>query len=247
MSIRVLHLNDAGIRVSGRGSEESGDTRSGLEYGTHYSSPGYALIDPPRIEFGVGACAQSRLYPLNTYHQFWHRLNMEPFSRPVAHFRHNADIAFSHLQEIARDTTLEGDVLLLVPGSFSHQQLTILLGLTRHCPFQVVGLADTGLAVAASMTRVPPQGLIYAELQLHQVVLTRMVWDGGEIVREAVAVVPAAGRVQMMDSVLQLMTSAFVQQCRFNPQHNARSEQFLFDCLPEWLDDEMPRQGAAAE
>src|SRR5690606_23248574 len=107
MSIRVLHLNDAGIRVSGRGSEESGDTRSGLEYGTHYSSPGYALIDPPRIEFGVGACAQSRLYPLNTYHQFWHRLDMEPFSRPVAHFRHNADIAFSHLKEIGRASCRE--------------------------------------------------------------------------------------------------------------------------------------------
>src|SRR5690606_20421368 len=106
MSIRVLHLNDAGIRVSGRGSAESGDTRSGLEYGTHYSSPGYALLDTARIYFVVGACAQSSLYQLNTYHQFCHRLDMEPFSRPVAHFRHNADIAFSLLEEGAFDMEL---------------------------------------------------------------------------------------------------------------------------------------------
>lgn len=242
MSIRVVHLNDAGIWVSAKDGHAPGNAD-----GNPYISPGYGLIDPPRIEFGVHACAQSRLYPLNTYHQFWHRLDMEPFSRPVAHFRHNADIAFSHLQEIVRDTELDGDVMLLVPGSFSHQQLTILLGLARHCPFQVVGLADAGLAAAASMEQIPTQGLIYAELQLHQVVLTRLSWQGGEIVRDAVAAVPAAGRVQMMDSVLQLMTSAFVQQCRFNPQHNAHSEQFLFDCLPTWLDDEAARQGAEAE
>lgn len=243
MSIRVLHLNDAGIRVSGRGSSESGDTRSGLEYGTHYSSPGYALIDPPRIEFGVGACAQSRLYPLNTYHQFWHRLDMEPFSRPVAHFRHNADIAFSHLKEVASDTELDGDVIMLVPGSFSRQQLAVLLGLARQCPFRVRALVDSGVAAGSTIGEIPAEGLIHIELQLHQVVLTRLRQQDDEILRDTVAVVPAAGRVQMMESVLQLMTSAFVQQCRFNPQHNARSEQFLFDCLPEWLDGEVLRKG----
>src|SRR5690606_19641505 len=100
MSIRVVHLNDAGVWVSDK------DGNSAVLNNAQYCSPGYGLIDLPRIEFGVEACAQSRLYPLNTYHQFWHRLDMEPFSRPLAHFRHNADIAFCHLQQIARDTEL---------------------------------------------------------------------------------------------------------------------------------------------
>jgi len=241
MSIRVVHLNDAGVWVSDRGEGASADNAPA---GTHYSSPGFSLIDPPRIVFGVDACAQSRLYPLSTHHQFWHRLDMEPFSRPVAHFRHNADIAFSHLQEIARDTELDQEVIMLVPGSFSRQQLAVLLGLAKQCPFEVVALIDAGLTAAAAAGDMPAQGLIHVELQLHQVVLTRVKQQGDEIARDTVAVVPAAGRVQMTESVLQLMTSAFVQQCRFNPQHNARSEQFLFDCLPEWLDDDALRRGS---
>ena len=237
MSLRVVHLNDVGIRVSDDGQSATSGASA------PYSSPGYALIDPPRIEFGVGAGAQSRLYPLSTHHQFWHRLDMEAFARPLAHFRHNADIAYSHLQEIARDTALDGDVIMAVPGSFSRQQLAVLLGLVRQCPFQVVGLVDAGLALMAGMEKAPQHGLIHVELQLHQVVLTRVLVQGEEIVRDAVAVVPTAGWIQMAESVLQLMTSAFVQQCRFNPQHNARSEQFLFDCLPQWLKSMGPQAG----
>src|SRR5690606_32345751 len=244
MTIRVVHLNDAGIWVSNRGEGTAEPAALASDQYGNFSSPGYALIDPPRLEFGVDACAQSRLYPLHTHHQFWHRLDMEPFSRPVAHFRHNADIAFSHLMEVARDTELDGDVIMLVPGSFSRQQLAVVLGLTKQCPFRVVGLVDSGLAAAAAIEEIPAEGLIHIELQLHQVVLTRLKHEGDGIVRDTVAVVPAAGKVQMMESVLQLMTSAFVQQCRFNPQHNARSEQFLFDCLPDWLDEEASRSGS---
>jgi len=246
MSIRVVHLNDAGIWVSNRGEGSAEPAALASDQYGNFSSPGYALIDPPRLEFGVDACAQSRLYPLHTHHQFWHRLDMEPFSRPVAHFRHHADIAFSHLMEVARDTELDGDVIMLVPGSFSRQQLAVVLGLTRQCPFRAVALVDSGLAAAAAVGEIPAEGLIHIELQLHQVVLTRLKHEGDEIVRDTVAVVPAAGKVQMMESVLQLMTSAFVQQCRFNPQHNARSEQFLFDCLPAWLDEEASRSAHQA-
>ena len=32
-----------------------------------------------------------------------------------------------------------------------------------------------------------------------------------------------------------LIADAFIQQCRFDPLHDARSEQILYDALPEWL------------
>ena len=223
MTLRVLEFNDAGIRVSD-------------DSGVLLSSPGYALVNGKRIEFGEHARKQSRLNPLNCYNQFWHKLNLDPFARPVAHYRHNADIAFSHLQDLAAATELKGDVLLAVPGSFSRQQLAILLGLIKQCSFRAVGIVDAGLAAAIDQTH--SDSVIHADLQLHQVVLSKLTRQGGELVRESVVQVPGTGWVNLSDSLLQLMNGAFIQQARFNPQHNAESEQLLLDGLPGWLRDD---------
>ena len=223
MTLRVLEFNDAGLRVSD-------------DSGVLLSSPGYALVDGKRIEFGESARKESRLNPLNCYNQFWHKLNLDPLARPVAHYRHNADIAFSHLQNLAGASGLAGDVLLAVPGSFSRQQLAILLGLIKQCSFRAVGIVDAGLAAAIDQTH--SDSVIHADLQLHQVVLSKLTRQGGELVRESVVQVPGTGWVNLSDSLLQLMNGAFIQQARFNPQHNAESEQMLLDGLPGWLRDD---------
>ncbi|MDP1932895.1 MAG: hypothetical protein Q8L60_15695 [Gammaproteobacteria bacterium] len=220
MTLRVLEFNDVGIRVSDHS-------------GVIASSPGYALVTGQRIEFGERARKQSRLSPLNCFNQFWHKLNLDPFARPVAHYRHNADIAFSHLQDLASVTKLDGDVLLAVPGSFSRQQLAILLGLIKQCSFSAVGVVDAGLAAAIDHSR--SDSVIHVDLHLHQVVLSKLERQGGDLVRESVVQVPGTGWVNMSESLIQLLTSAFIQQCRFNPQHNAQSEQMLLDGLPAWL------------
>lgn len=223
MTLRVLEFNDAGLRVSD-------------DSGVLFSSPGYALVDGKRIEFGENARKESRLNPLNCYNQFWHKLNLDPLARPVAHYRHNADIAFSHLQNLAGASGLQGDVLLAVPGSFSRQQLAILLGLIKQCSFRAVGIVDTGLVAAIDQTH--SDSVIHADLQLHQVVLSKLTRQGGELVRESVVQVPGTGWVNLSDSLLQFMNGAFIQQARFNPQHNAESEQMLLDGLPGWLRDD---------
>lgn len=230
MTLHVLELNDAGIRVSD-------------ETGVLLASPGYALITQSQIEFGEKARAGSRVNPLNCFNQYWHRLNLDGFTRPVAHYRHNADIAFSQLAAVAKDTGLDGDVLLAVPGSFSRQQLSILLGLIKQCPFKVVGLVDAALMGAIDQTR--SESVIHADLQLHQVVLSKLRRQDGELVRESVVQVPATGWVNVADSLMQLITTAFIQQCRFNPQHNAESEQILLDGLPGWLHTDATRSVTA--
>ncbi len=233
MSVRVLELNDAGLRLSD-------------ESGVLLSSPGYALVMPKRIEFGESARSQSRLNPLHSFNQFWHRLSLDPFPRPVAHFRHNADLAYSHLQDLARTAELEGDVLLAVPGSFSRTQLGILLGLIKSSPLRAVGIVDSSLA--AALAQPAQDSLIHVDLQLHQVVLTRLQRQGDDLVRENVALVPGTGWVNLSDSLLQLITQAFIAQCRFNPQHNAESEQKLLDALPLWLLEEgEPAPGQSAQ
>lgn len=229
MTLQVLEFNDTGLRLSD-------DT------GVLHSSPGYALVLPQAIEFGDSARAQSRVSPLNSYNQFWHKLSVESFAKPIAHYRHNADIAFSHLQHFAQHAHLEGDVLLALPGSFSRQQMAILLGLMKQSPLHAIGMVDAGLA--ATIDRHQAETILHADLELHQVVLSKLRKVGKLWQRESVLLVPSVGWSNISENLMQLFTTAFIQQCRFNPQHNAASEQMLFDGLPGYLQEDRAENNA---
>ena len=114
------------------------------------------------------------------------------------------------MQDLAATAELAGDVLLAVPGSFSRQQLGILLGLLKQSPLKAVGIVDSSLAAVLEQTS--QENVIHADLHLHQVVLTRLQRQGDDVVRENVALVPGAGWVNLSDSLLQLFTTAFIQQ-----------------------------------
>lgn len=223
MSLHVLEFNDVGLRLS---------DASGMVL----NSPGYAHVNGKDIVFGASAREQSKVHPLNSFNQFWHKLSLDPFSKEVGHFRHNADLAFAHLQNVAQLAQLEGDVVLAVPGSFSREQMAILLGLLQKSSMRPVGLVDA--ALIASIDHAQAESVIHVDLQLHQVVLSKMQRVGAQLKRESVLLVPGAGWVNISDNLMQLFTSAFIQQCRFNPQHNAASEQMLLDNLPQWLAQE---------
>lgn len=232
MSLHVLEFNDAGLRLSDAS-------------GILLDSPGYAYVNAKEIEFGDAARKQSKVFPLSSFNQFWHKLSLDPFSKPVGNFRHNADIAFSHLQDIARSAQLEGDVVLAVPGSFSREQMAILLGLLKQSPMRPVGLVDA--ALMASIDHVKTDSVIHVDLQLHQVVLSKLQRVGTELKRESVLLVPGTGWMNISENLMQLFTNAFIQQCRFNPQHNAASEQMLLDNLPNWLIEEQVEDSLDAE
>jgi hypothetical protein len=94
-------------------------------------------------------------------------------------------------------------------------------------------MVDSALAAAQVATHTG--SVIYAEMQLHQVVITKIVMKGGAHQRESVIQVPGVGSQNFMDLMMQLATGLFIEQCRFNPQHDAESEQQLYNALPLWL------------
>ena len=219
MSETVIELNDKAIRV--------GDSSGLLLH-----SPGFALADDKELHLGEKAEQQARLKPTKSYNKYWQELNLDPIDHGND-FRHHADIAFAHLQHLTEEAGIDGNVILAVPGSFTRQQLSILLGLTSHCDFNVAGIVDS--AVAAAIASARSRNVIYADIQLHQVVLTKLnvadqALQGGSTVQ-----IPGVGSQNFMDLVMQLATGMFIQQCRFNPQHNAGSEQQLYNELPSWL------------
>ena len=220
MSIKVIELNDSAVSVSD-------------ETGLLIQSPGFAVVGDRGLEVGRAAEQQARLRPTSSFNKFWHQLSLEPLGYSVGNVRHFADLAYAHLLHVAEEANLDGDVIFAVPGNFTSQQLAILLGLARQCPFSPVGVVDAALASAMKLVEKP--NMVFADIQLHQALLTRFSITDGHLQRESVVQIPEAGLQSFINLVMQFATSLFVQQCRFNPQHNAESEQQLYNALPEWL------------
>ena len=221
MSRAVLELNDHQLGLYNQD-------------GLMFSSPGYVLVNGKHVQFGQQAAEQSRLNPLGTNNEFWHRLGMTPLTRPVAHFRHYADVAHGHLLHLAQESGFEGEIVIAVPASFSREQLAVLTGVLKHSPFKPVAMMDAAL-VSASHQLAAGSELLYVDVQLHQLSLTRLHTDGSVVRRDAVSVVAGAGWTAISNSLVQTATEAFVAQARFNPQHSAAWEQQLYNQIPLWL------------
>jgi hypothetical protein len=159
---------------------------------------------------------------------------MAPLTRPVAHFRHYADVAHGHLLHLAQESGFEGEIVIAVPASFSREQLAVLTGVLKHSPFKPVAMMDAAF-VSASHQLASGSELIFVDVQLHQLSLTRLHSDGSAMRRDAVRVVPGAGWAGISNILVQTATDAFVSQSRFNPQHSAAWEQQLYNQLPQWL------------
>lgn len=219
MSLKIVELNDSGIKV--------GDHR-----GVSVSSPGFALVEGVDLVLGEKAEQQARLQPTNSYNKYWHELSMEALNHGN-HLRHTADIAFAHLLHLAEIGEIDSDTVLAVPGSFDSQQLSILLGLAKQSPIKTVGIVDSAVAAAAAINTTMPS--LYLDFQLHQIVVTALNTDREFITVDSVVHIPGVGIQNFINLMMQQATDLFIEQCRFNPQHNAEYEQLLYNQLPIWL------------
>lgn len=239
MTLQALELNDHAITL-------------GAESGVCVASPGFALAREQGLVLGEAAQSQSRLHPNESHNRFWQDLSLDEL--PGIHggkIRHLADFAYAQLLAIAEEAKLPSgetlDVLVNVPGSFSRQQLGILLGIAKPTPFNIVGLVDSAIASAAALYAAEPvaQGkpVIVLQQQLHQTLLSLVTVRQAQLRVESVVSLPSTGSQHVMDSLMQLSTELFIEQCRFNPQHDAATEQLLYNALPSWLQSE-PESGS---
>lgn len=219
MSLKIIELNDGAIKI-------------GNQNGIVARSPGFALVVGNDLVLGQEAEEQARLQPTKSYNKYWHELSMEPLNHDN-HLRHTADIAFAHLLHLAEIGEIDSDVMLAVPGSFSNQQLAILLGLAKQSPLNPIGVVDSALAAAAAVNADEPA--LFVDFQLHQTVVTTLNFTNGLMTAESAIQIPGAGRQNFINLMMQQATDLFIEQCRFNPQHNAEYEQLLYNQLPAWL------------
>lgn len=221
MSTYIIELKDHGVRVCN-------------DQGLLVQSPGFANIAAEKPVFGKQARELYRLHPRQSFNQFWSQLSLDKLVNTNDYFRHQADLAYGHLSTLGLDAGIQGNVIFAIPSNFSRNQLAILLGLTKQCDFTATGLVDLSVAAAAGATSAA--SILVVDIQLHQTVLVRLKNSGGKITRETVQQIPGTGLVQLQDAWCNMITDAFIKQSRFNPLHNAETEQYIYNQLEGWID-----------
>jgi len=219
MTTCVIEVNDIELRAAVDGEVVA-------------SSPGVACAVNGQVEIGASALAQAKLHPRATENRFWRDLNTAPLQQFGKRVRHHADLAYLHLEHLRTLARGPSAAVFAVPGSLSHEQLSLLLGVAQASRLKPLALVDS--AVAAGAAQLGAGRWTHVDLQLHQAVITAL--DVGErVTRGTVEVLPGLGQLAIRQACVQVVTAAFVTHCRFDPLHHAATEQLLHDHLPDWL------------
>ena len=236
----AIDLNDAGVALA-----RTGDDGAARLVGE--PSPGFAQLHEGKVLLGAGAAQRYRIAPLHAQNRFWYALGLEPLPWSARGIATNADLAHAHLSTLLEPLVADGvtEFLLAVPPGFTREQLGLLVGIANECGGVVRGLVDQGLAACATVE--PAPHLLYLDLQLHQATATLVDTARAEAVmrRSRYELLAGAGTLAFQQAIAATIATAFVRATRFDPLHEAATEQRLYDRLPQWLDelrhtDELP-------
>ena len=223
MSLAIFNLNDANIQL-------------GLDKDLLRSSPGYAVLNDNDLMIGELAASNTKLLPRWTNNRFWSQLTTAPLQGSTSQVRHHADIAFAHLEELWKSVSDKAtQALFVVPGYYSAENLSLLLGIAKECGIPIQGVVDSSVLVASSMPL--RNNILHLDIHLHYITLTRLSNDDGNLSRQSVEVVIETGLATLLDRWSNIIANQLIQTTRFDPMHDAHSEQLLFDLLPGWIKD----------
>lgn len=216
----ALEINDAGMVLARDGTILA-------------EEPGVAMLDGASPETGEAALLRARLKPLYAESRYWQDLGTEPLARPVPAAANRAEIAYAQLERLVAPHLADGrEIIIAVPPWYSREQLGLLLGVAKESGLEPVGLVDAGLA--ASSLESAPETMLQLELGLHRAVVTVLDCAAG-LRRTRFEMLPQHGWLALQQAWLDAIAAAFVLKTRFDPLHQAATEQLLCDRLPAWL------------
>ena len=222
MSLALIELNDAEINVSIEGDLIS-------------CHPGTAILQPQKLLIGRQAHAQARLQPRLRNNRFWDQLSTEPIPEATDLVRHNADLAFKQLEALWDEVRAHAEgIIIAVPSTFSKQDLGLILGMCQAGKIPVRSMVDLAVLTASSTAVNRPA--FYLDISLHQTVLTE-IKSGVAVTRGQSHVLSDTGLFRITERCANSLADQFIQTNRFDPLHEAHTEQALFDQLDDWLTD----------
>jgi FHA domain len=154
-------------------------------------------------------------------------------SQPVATDRAIALVAAELLRRLtAQAPAADERVWIAAPARATADGLGAMLAIARYLSLPVDGFVDSAVATAAALGL--ERSAIVLELGLYHAAATSIDRDGGQIRRRRTALTERGGLMAFYQSWLELVSTTMVKQTRFDPLHDAATEQRLFDSLPAW-------------
>jgi len=225
MSLLGLELSDAGILVAG-----SVPARLLNVDNSHLESPGFALPEKNRFILGVKAERKAQLYPRQILNHFWDQLNTEPLEQSNRFAQNHAEIAFEHFAHIWQTVRPHGrEMVMAVPGFYTPDHLGLILGMTRELSISLKGFVP--LPLAALPDRLPQGLVLHIDMHLHRFEINCLQRNGQLSLQES-EVSEGNGLYKLYRGWVDAIAEEFVRHTRFDPLHQAASEQELYDRLP---------------
>ena len=218
MTIAALELNDQMLLIE-------------AEDGSLHAEPGFARLTKDGVVTGEAARAVAWREPQHVYHQYWCNLNQTPLPIRHRHARHHADIAFAQLRALWENAGSPASLMVLVPGSFARDQLSLVLGMVEALPSVACAVIDSALAVCADAQR----DTLFVDLQMNESVLTVCQPRGDSVSVVDQEVLPGLGMGQLQNALARHISDLMIGSYRFDPLHSSGTEQAIFDQIPHWL------------
>ncbi|MBM4212680.1 MAG: FHA domain-containing protein [Gammaproteobacteria bacterium] len=215
MSVIGLHLLDAALAVASDGSLLT-------------SSPSVVHADPARVAMmGRSASDIARFAPQRVSSDHWATIAREGGRASVAAIA----VARSELRARIDDTQRESSLQCAVSAALSTESLGVILALARREGIRIGGFHDAAALAAASVGLTGTT--LVLEFGLAHVVATRVEHVDDQLLRRAAVVRRGAGLLALRQAWLRMVSEAMVLRTRFDPLHEAASEQRLYDLLDD--------------
>jgi len=198
-----------------------------------FAEPGCALLNGEGVVFGSEAKSAARTRPAAFHDRYWLDLSDVPLANSVPPIATAADLAYAQLGHLwGRFGSGVTEVAYAVPAYWSREQLALLLGITQEAGIPLTGLVE--IPVAATRRHYPDYELIHIEAGLHATSLSRVGQEGSATVLEHEAI-QKLGTATMQRSCAEYFARRFLDCNRFDPMHDAASEQSIYDQLDDWI------------
>lgn len=225
--INALYINDNNLVV--HIEAEAADSR-------RYSSlKGYAWLRGDKVVFDSDAddspVRNCRIAPQEINTRYWQHCDQNTIAANGAGMRNAADLIWRHLNELKHQHQLQ-DLVLVVPSHYREANLQLLLGVAKSSGLEISGLVNKAI-LALSSHAATESDYLHVDVQLHQTVVSAVKVEGGLIKLGSVDVLQDVGIHTMQEALLKGLQQNFIRNDRFDPLHDAATEQQLFDQLSD--------------
>jgi hypothetical protein len=132
---------------------------------------------------------------------------------------------------LAEQPVAEGErIWIVTPARAEAAGSTALLGITRRMGLPVDGFVDAAAVTCAALGS--ERNAIVLELGLHHAAATAVEFEGSQARRRRTVLTDRGGLIELYQVWLDLVSTTMVKRTRFDPLHDAATEQQLFAAIP---------------